>query len=567
MSTNRKAAIAASICAAALTLTACADSQREEGGGGGNEGSNSGNGGEGASGGTLTFGAAGEPKLFDPFYATDGETFRITRQIFEGLLEIKPGTAEVGPGLATKWESNDDGTEWTFTLKEGVKFHDGTDFNAEAVCKNFERMYNQTGAGQSPSVSAYWQDTMGGFADGETESLYEGCEAPEDNKAVITIANATSKFPTMLTLASMAMQSPTAMDKYKANEVKAQGEGFVYPEYATKHPTGTGPFTFDKYDTSNKTITIKRNENYHGDKAKLDEVIFKVIPDESTRKQELKAGSIDGYDLPNPIDWQSLEDEGNQVMKRDPFNIMYLGLNPTENEKLKDPNVRKAIAMAINREELVRTQLPENAEVASQFMPSTVKGYNDELEAIPHDVEEAKKLLKEAGAENLELEFWWPAEVSRPYMPDPQKIFEAVRADLEEAGITVKANSKPWNGGYLDGVDTGQAQAFLLGWTGDYDSPDNFIGTFFGSTDNRFATGEYEWGEELSAELKEADAIVDDAEREAKYKELNAQLVEEYLPAVPLTHSPPAIVVSQNVEGLVSSPLTGEQFDTVSIKE
>ena len=123
MSTNRKAAIAASICAAALTLTACADSQREEGGGGGNEGSNSGNGGEGASGGTLTFGAAGEPKLFDPFYATDGETFRITRQIFEGLLEIKPGTAEVGPGLATKWESNDDGTEWTFTLKELSLIH------------------------------------------------------------------------------------------------------------------------------------------------------------------------------------------------------------------------------------------------------------------------------------------------------------------------------------------------------------------------------------------------------------------------------------------------------------
>ncbi|WP_374929030.1 ABC transporter substrate-binding protein [Kytococcus sedentarius] len=567
MSTNRKAAIAASICAAALTLTACAESEREEGGGGGGEGSQSGNGGEGASGGTLTFGAAGEPKLFDPFYATDGETFRVTRQIFEGLIEIKPGTAEVAPGLATEWESNDDGTEWTFTLKEGVKFHDGTPFNAEAVCKNFERMYNQTGAGASPSVSAYWQDTMGGFADGEVESLYEDCEAPEDNKAVVTIANSTSKFPTMLTLSALAMQSPTAMDKYKANEVKAQGEGFTYPEYATKHPTGTGPFTFEGYDTANKTISLKRNEDYHGDKAKLDELVFKVIPDESTRKQELKAGSIDGYDLPNPIDWKSLEDEGNQVMIRDPFNIMYLGLNPSQNEKLKDPNVRKAIAMAINREELVKTQLPEGAEVASQFMPNTVKGYNEDLEAIPHDVEEAKKLLKEAGAENLELEFWWPAEVSRPYMPDPQKIFEALRTDLEEAGIKVKANSKPWNGGYLDGVDTGKAQAFLLGWTGDYDSPDNFIGTFFGATNNRFATGEYEWGDKLAKDLKAADAIVDDGEREEKYKELNAQLVEEYLPAVPLTHSPPAIVVSEKVEGLVASPLTAEDFSTVTVKE
>lgn len=564
MSTNRKAAIAASICAAALTLTACAESQREEEGGG--SGSN-GSGGEQASGGTFTFGAAGDPKLFDPFYATDGETFRVTRQIFEGLLEIKPGTAEVAPGLATKWESNEDGTEWTFTLKEGVKFHDGTPFNAEAVCKNFERMYNQKGAGTSPSVSAYWQDTMGGFADGKVDSLYKDCKAPEENKAVVTIANSTSKFPTMLTLSALAMQSPTAMEKYKANEVKAQGEGFAYPEYATAHPTGTGPFTFDGHDKANKTITLKKNADYHGDKAKIDELIFKVIPDESTRKQELKAGSIDGYDLPNPIDWKSLEDEGNQVMIRDPFNIMYLGLNPSQNEKLKDPKVRKAIAMALNREELAKTQMPENATVATQFMPDTVKGYNGDLEAIPYDVEGAKKLLKEAGAENMELEFWWPAEVSRPYMPDPQKIFEVLSADLEAVGIKVKASSKPWNGGYLDGVDSGKAQAFLLGWTGDYDSPDNFIGTFFGATNNRFATGEYEWGEKLSKDLKAADAIVDDAEREAKYKELNAQLVEEYLPAVPLTHSPPAIVVAEGVEGLIASPLTAETFDTVSVKK
>ncbi|PKZ42634.1 ABC transporter substrate-binding protein [Kytococcus schroeteri] len=562
MSTHRKsAAVAAAVCAAALTLSGCAESQRDKGG----EGSG---GGEQAAGGTLTFGAAGEPKLFDPFYATDGETFRITRQVFEGLLEIEPGTAKVGPGLATKWESNDDGTQWTFTLKEGVTFHDGTPFNAEAVCKNFERMYNQTGAGQSPSVSAYWQDTMGGFADGKVDSLYKGCKAPEDNKAVVTITEPTSKFPTMLTLSSLAMQSPTAMDKYKANDVKAQGEGFTYPEYATKHPTGTGPFTFAGYDRANKTIKLKRNEDYHGDKAKLDELIFKVIPDESTRKQELKAGSIDGYDLPNPIDWKSLEDEGNQVMKRDPFNILYLGLNAKENPKLKDPKVRRAIAMAINKEQLVKSQMPEGASVATQFMPDTVKGYNSEVEAIPHDTEGAKKLLKEAGAEDLTLEVWWPSEVSRPYMPDPQKIFEAIQGDLEAAGITVKASSKPWNGGYLDGVDTGKAQAYLLGWTGDYDSPDNFIGTFFGTTDNRFATGEYPWGKKLATDLKKADAIVDDAEREKRYQELNAELMDEqHLPAVPLTHSPPALVVSSKVQGLVASPLTAERFASASLSE
>ncbi|WP_462417107.1 ABC transporter substrate-binding protein [Kytococcus sp. Marseille-QA3725] len=560
MSTHRTAAVVAGICAAALTLSGCAESQRgkDDGGSGGEEK---------AAGDTMTFGAAGEPKVFDPFYATDGETFRITRQVFEGLLEIKPGTADVAPGLATKWESNDAGTEWTFTLKEGVKFHDGTPFNAEAVCKNFERMYNQTGAGASPSVSAYWQDTMGGFADGKVDSLYKDCKAPAENKAVVTITEATSKFPTLLTLSALSMQSPTAMEKYRANDVKAQGEGFEYPEYATEHPTGTGPFTFEDYDTANKTITLKRNEDYHGEKAKLEELIFKVIPDEATRKQELKAGSIDGYDLPNPIDWKSLEDEGNQVMIRDPFNILYLGLNPSQNEKLKDPRVRQAINMAIDKEQLVRTQMPEGADVATQFVPESVAGYDDGVEPTPHDPEQAKKLLKEAGAEGMTLEVWWPAEVTRPYMPDPQKIFETLQSDLEAAGIKVKANSKPWNGGYLDGVDTGQAQAFLLGWTGDYNSSDNFIGTLFGATDNRFATGEYPWGEKLSKELKQADAIQDDKKREQRYEELNAQLAEEYLPAVPLTHSPPAIVVSPKVQGLVASPLTAEQFDTVSISE
>ena len=127
--------------AAALTVTACAQSERE-----------SGNEATGAAGGdlkdTLTFGAAGAPKLFDPFYATDGETFRVTRQMFEGLVGIKAGSAEIEPELAEKWEPDASGTNWTFTLREGVKFTDGEPFNADAVCQNFERMFDQNDAGQ-----------------------------------------------------------------------------------------------------------------------------------------------------------------------------------------------------------------------------------------------------------------------------------------------------------------------------------------------------------------------------------------------------------------------------------
>lgn len=544
----RKSAPLAALAATALTLSACAQSERDDSGDGGD------------TGGTFTFGAAGAPEVFDPFYATDGETFRITRQIFEGLVKVKPGSAEIGPGLAEEWEPSEDGKTWTFTLREGVEFSDGEKLDAEAVCTNFERMADQNEAARS-GPAEYWRTAMGGFGD---DDIYEGCEATDDMTVDLKITRATSRFPALLSLASFGIQSPKALEEGKANDVKTQGQGFVYPENS-ENPVGTGPYLFEEYDEANKTVTIVRNDDYWGDKAKNAKVVFKIIPDESTRRQELEAGSIDGYDLPNPVDWKSLEDDGNQVEIRDAFNVLYLGLNPKANPKLKDVKVRQAINHAINRDELVKSQLPEGAQAASQYMPEAVKGYNKDLEPYPHDVDKAKSLLKEAGAENLTLQFAYPSEVTRPYMPNPQKIHEAIVNDLEEAGITVEVTTKPWNGGYLDNVDAGNYDAWLLGWTGDYDSADNFIGTFFGTQQNDFFTTEAGYGEELVKELKDADSTVDEDERTAKYEKINKKLAEEYVPGAPISHSPPAIVVGEDVEGLVTSPLTSEEFASVTV--
>ena len=167
-----------------------------------------------------------------------------------------------------------------------------------------------------------------------------------------------------------------------------------------------------------------------------------MIPDESTRRQELEAGSINGYDLPNPVDWAGLEEDGNSVEVRDPFNILYLGLNPEANPQLKDLKVRQALYHALNREQLVQTQLPEGAAVATQFMPDTVSGYNTSIEPYAYDPDEAKRLLAEAGAEGMTLNFAYPTEVSRPYMPDPEKIYEALRTDLEAVGIKVNVDDR-----------------------------------------------------------------------------------------------------------------------------
>ncbi len=557
MTLKRKAPIVLATIAA-LSMTACAQSQRDEGGTG-DSGSSS------DLKDTFTFGAAGAPKLFDPFYATDGETFRVTRQMFQGLVGIKPGTAEMQPELAESWEPSDDGLSWTFTLKQGVKFSDGTDFNADAVCYNMERMFDQKGAGQS--AAEYWQYLIGTFKDDPSGSLYKSCEVQDDSHAVINITRATSSFPVVLSLSSFAMQSPTALKDGDANNVKTAGEGFTYPDYAM-NPVGSGPYKLDNYDEANKTVTLVANDQYSGEAPKTAKLIFKIIPDEATRRQELEAGSIDGYDLPNPVDWSGLKESGNNVEVRPAFNILYMGLNPEKNPKLKDLKVRQALLYATNREQMVKTQLPEGAEVASQFVPNTISGYNSSLQPYAYDPDKAKQLLKEAGAEGMKLQFAFPTDVSRPYMPDPQKVHDALQKDLEAVGIKVDVVSKPWNGGYLDDVSAGRYDAWLLGWTGDYNSADNFLGTFFGNLkENDFHTSVLPWGKTLSQDLKTADGTLDEAERASKYEEINKQIAEQYLPGLPISHSPPAIVVSGNVEGLVASPLTAEEFDTVTVKQ
>jgi peptide/nickel transport system substrate-binding protein len=550
MTTIRKVAPVAVAAALALGVTSCAESER------------SGEGGS-AEGDTFTFGAAGAPEMFDPFYATDGETFRVTRQMFQGLLGIEPGTATVQPELATEWSADESGTTWTFQLRDDVTFHDGEPFNAEAVCYNFERMFDQNEAGQV--AGEYWGYVMGGFANDPKSSLYKSCEATGDYEATVEITRATSGFPTMLTLDSLSMQSPKALEEGDANGIAAEGEGFSFPDYAFA-PVGTGPYKFGEYDEANGTITLERNDDYWGEAAQTSELIFRVIPDESTRRQELEAGSINGYDLPNPADWSGLEDAGNEVIIRDPFNIFYVGLTPENNPALEDLEVRQAIYHAIDREQLVQSQLPEGAEVATQFMPQAVKGWNPDLTAYEYDPEQAQQLLADAGAEDLTLTFAYPTEVSRPYMPDPQALYEAIRTNLEDVGITVEVKTASWNGGYLDNVTAGKYDAYLLGWTGDYDSAFNFIGTFFGNLNsNDFGTKAYPWGADLAQDLQDADAIVDEEERAAAFETINQQIMEDYLPGLPISHSPPALVVGPGVDGLVQSPLTAEVFDTVTV--
>lgn len=532
-----------------VPLASCAQSRRTEGGGAND---------------TLVFGAAGAPKMFDPIFVDEGESFRPIRQMYETLVSYQDGTSDLAPGLATSWTPSDGGKTWTFALRPGVKFQDGTPMDAAAVCANFDRWFHMPGAA-AQSQMIYYGDLFEGFAKNEGDTtgqpLYQNCQAPDPNTAVLHLNRNKGAFPAAFGVTSFSISSPAAMNQYHADQVTQSGDSFSYPPYANEHPTGTGPYRFGGYDKANNTVTLLRNDDYWGEKAKTARLIFKIIPDENARKQELRAGTIDGYDYPSPADLTSLRADGDQVLARKPFNLLYLGINQKNNPALRDLRVRQALAYGINREALVRNKLPEGAVVPTQFIPDTVAGYAPDAQTYPYDPAKAKALLAEAGASNLTLNFYYPTEVTRPYMPNPTDIFSVIAEDLRQIGVTVNPVPEPWNGGYKDDVQkAGKQDLHLLGWNGDYNDAGNFIGTFFGRPKPEFGFD----APPLFDEMAKADATLDPAAKAAAYQQVNRDIMAKYLPGVPLGSAPSYIVVRPNVHGLIPSPLTLEHYGPVT---
>ena len=558
LSTLRRPLALVGAAAMVASLAACADSERDAGGEEATDG-------QAAEGGTFVFAASSDPVMLDPAFASDGETFRVARNIFEGLVGTEPGTAEPAPLLAESWEQSEDGLSYTFTLKDGVKFHDGTDFDAAAVCANFDRWHNWTGLLQSENLTYYYQNLFKGFAESDNPELeggvYRDCVANEDGTVTVNLNEPFAGFIPALSLPAFSMQSPTAMEEYDADNVSGTEDDPRFSAYATEHPTGTGPFTFGSWDRGQQ-VTLERYDDYWGEPAKIDTAIIRTISDGNARLQALQNGDIDAYDNVLPGDIQGLEEDGFQVEQRPPFTILYLGMNQAVPE-LADPRVRQAIAHAIDKEAVVSQSLPEGTEIATQFIPPTVTGWNDSVPTYEYDPERAQQLLAEAGAEGMTLKFNYPTDVSRPYMPTPEDTYTAISSQLEAVGINVEPVADRWSPDYLDKIQGSQDHGVhLLGWTGDYNDTDNFLGVFFGGPSN-------EWGfnnPELFSALAEARSLPTREEQAPLYEEINAQVM-EFLPGVPIAHPSPSLAFAPGVEGYQPSPVNDEVWNTVTVSE
>jgi peptide/nickel transport system substrate-binding protein len=527
-------------------------------GGGGSEGG-------GGKGGDLVFATASDPVVLDGALVSDGESLRAIDQMFEGLVTLKAGTTEVIPDLATSWKADAAGTSWTFNLREGVKFHDGEPFNADAVCFNFNRWYNFKGPFQQQSATYYWQTVFGGFSDKKTPSLFKSCEVKDDKTVVLDITKPSSSFLGALALTNFAFASPKALQQYDADKGSVDEETGFKPTgtYGTQHPTGTGPFKFESWTRGDRLVMV-RNDDYWGEKANIKRLIFRPISDNAARLQALQNGEIQGYDLVEPQDIKTIEgDDSLQILDRPAFNVGYV----TINQKIKPFDnllVRQAVAAGLDRESVVTNFYAGRGEVAKEFMPPSLQGYADDVKEYTYDPAKAKSLLRQAGVQiPLKVDFWYPTDISRPYMPDPKRNFEAFAASLNKSGFKVVPHSAPWSPDYLGRQEEGTAGGLnLIGWTGDYGDADNFIGVFFQQYTDAFGFR----NPELFGLLDRAERETDSAKRVQLYQEANRKIM-EFLPGVPYVHTKPALAFSSKVKGYVASPVSLEQFSTVSIED
>lgn len=499
----------------------------------------------------LIFARGGDSESLDPASTTDGESSRITKQIYESLLEFDKGSFEIMPGLAHDWEVADDGLSYTFYLEEGVTFHDGTDFNAEAVKINFERWADPEHAyafADDGYVYSMYGTMFGGFK-GDENHVIEEINVVNDHEIEFILSQPLGFFLQNMAMTYFPITSPAALEEYGAA--------------INENPVGTGPFKFVSW-SKDDSIVLDKFEDYRKDGLpKLDRVVFEVIPDNAARLIALRSGEIDIMDGLNPDDAASVEaEEGLELYEREENNIGYVGFN-VQKEPFDNKDLRHAVSHAIDKEAIANALYAGYATPASVPLPPSYMGYNDEVESLEYDPEKASELLAEAGyEEGLEIELW-TMPVARPYMPDPETVSEIIQNNLEQIGITVTIVREEW-APYLEKTMNGDHQMYMLGWSGTNGDPDYFLSSLLHGDNVGSSNREFYANDEVDGLLNQAKLSIDQDERASFYQQAQ-EIIADDAPMVPLVHSRPVLATTNAVENYVPHPSTSESLAEVEL--
>ncbi|ART75512.1 glutathione ABC transporter substrate-binding protein [Sutcliffiella horikoshii] len=475
----------------------------------------------------LTVVRLSDATKLDPHFITDISSANILYQkVYETLvvpdLDMKPQ-----PGLAKEWEQIDDVT-WEFTLREGVYFHDGTVFNADAVKATFDRLLD-------PKTASPQAEKLG---------MIDDIEIVDEYTVRFHLSAAYAPLLSILSANEGSIISPKALSEN--------------PKKLWEHPVGTGPFAFD-YWKPGQEISIKKNEKYWGDKPKINQVVFKVVPEDTTRLAMIETGEAHVNDqVPITEIERIAASETLNLYRADGLGIEFLGFN-VQKAPFDQLEVRKAITQAIDRKAVLKGVFQNSGMLANSPMSPKVFGYSDDVKPYDYDLENAKALLQEAGLEGLKV------TITTNDRKERINVAEVVQSQLKKIGINAEVEVLEW-GAYIEALNNGEHEMFVGGWgnaTGDGDY--NQFNVFHSSSHGGAGNHTYYNNPEVDRIIEDARKEIDDESRKNLYEQA-MKLEMEDAAMIPLRYYEHLAVYHKDVEGLVISPVNYILLNEITIK-
>jgi peptide/nickel transport system substrate-binding protein len=479
----------------------------------------------------LVVARASDATSLDPARASDIESLEVAEQVFGRLVRFAAGRLEPEPDLATKWSVSGDGMTWTFELRSGVRFHDGTPFDAPAVVFSFERQIVSDHASHEPD-----------FVWARSYQNIKQVKAIGPLRVQFQIDRPYAPFLANLAIGPAAIVSPTAVKKWGAK--------------FSHHPVGTGPYRFLEWIPGDR-ITLERNDDYWDQPAKIRYLVMSVLADARQRMQALESGAADIIQQVAPDDIPLVRlDPDLRLVSAPAALVAYLALN-TQRRPLDDPRMRRAVAHAIRRDAIVRYVYQGLATAAVGPLPPNIWGARSDLVSFGYDPERARSLLAESGfsgAAVRPLKLYVPS-VARQYVPAPDRVASVVRSCLEEVGLPVEIVTRE-PAELQRALWAGEHDIALTGWFGVNGDPDNFLYNLLdadnttGAHPSNISFYSNAWFHDI---IGMAQRVTDRTERERLYSQAQA-IVANDAPWVPLAHPMVMFAARAGVRGLAVQP-------------
>jgi peptide/nickel transport system substrate-binding protein len=484
--------------------------------------------------GALVVAQAADVVGLDPIRVTDSESVEAGELVFEGLVGWKPGTTDLEPRLATAWELSRDGMAWTFHLREGVTFHDGTPFDASAVVFSFERLLDPRHPFYVASEEAsYWRTLL---------AAIDKVTAIDPRTVEIRVARPHA--PLIAALAMFPIVSPAAVQRW--------GDAFA------THPVGTGPFAFTSW-RKGEGVAVHRFDGYWGTPAALSQIVFEVVVDARQRLIDLESGSVDLAVAILPDEQAFVELHPDLVLARAAGNnVAYLAFN-TQKPPFDDVRVRRAANYAINKEPIIKLAYQGRATTADGPLTPGDWAYHAPATSYRYDPEAARKLLAEAASDGrIDLASRYRMYVMttpRPYLPQPERVARFLQAALEQVGLQTELVLQDTLA-HSQAVEAGEHDLAVFGWVGDTGDPDNFLYVLFDSDNARPGRAQnvaFYRQPQVDTWLAAAQVASDQEQRARLYAEVQDQIALD-APWVPLAHSEHVVAARAELAGIVLSP-------------